>query len=126
MAQRRSMAPGPVHWHGPAGKETLNQPPPPALAPVAVCTGLGAGVVLGVTKYGDGVGAAAGGVAAASLWGWWRCHRGDRLGLVEALAAGGMTVASGGSWRFTEPGLPDWVVASCMGNELNTESVKPS
>jgi len=91
-----------------------------------VCTGLGARGVLGAAKYGDGVGAAAGGVAAASLWGWRRCHRGDGLELGEALAAGGLTVASGGSWRFTEPGLLGWIVASCIGNELTTECVKTS
>ena len=92
----------------------------------AVCTGLGAERALGVAKYRDGVGAAAGGVAAASLWGWQRCHRGDGLGLGEVLAAGSLTVTSGGGWRFTEPGLLGWVVASCIGNELTTECVKTS
>jgi hypothetical protein len=91
-----------------------------------VCTGLGAGGVLGVAKYRHGVGAAAGGVAAASLWGRRRCHRGDGRGLGEALVAGGLTVAFAGSWRFTEPGLLGWIVASCIGNELTTECVKTS
>ena len=90
----------------------------------AVCTGLGAERALGVAKYRDGVGAAAGGVAAASLWGWWRCHRGEALGLGQVLVAGGLTVAFSGSWRSTEPGLLSWVVASCIGNELTTECVK--
>ena len=125
MAQRRSMAPGPVHWRG-GGGEDRNQPPPPALTWGAACTGLGAGGVLGVAKYRDGVGAAAGGVAAASLWGWRRCHCGNGLGLGDALAAGSLTVAIDGSWRLTEPGLLGWVVASCIGNEPTTECVKTS
>jgi len=91
-----------------------------------VRTGLGARGVLGVAKYRHGLGAAAGGVAAASLWGWRWCQRGAGLGPGEALVAGGLTVALDGSWRFTEPGLLGWIVASCIGNEFTTECVKTS
>src|SRR5262249_6090618 len=79
----------------------------------------GAAGVLGVANYCGGLGAAAGGVAAASLWGWWRCHRGDGLELGGALAAGGLAVAFGGSWRSTEPG-PPWLGRTCPALGIRT------